>query len=525
MNRLFKNSLAAVLFIACLMILLMAAGCSTIPKDYPREESFALQSPDQTALGEAFAEAEETHPDASGYRLLTDGVNAFVARLALMEAAEETVDIQYYIYRMDTVGQMLSKSLIDAADRGVRIRLLLDDMEIGDNDFRFAVLASHPNIQMRIFNPFAGRSKFGMLWSILMSFDRINQRMHNKIFAVDNQLAIVGGRNIANEYFTVEPNQYFADLEVLATGPIVRQASASFDHFWNSVLSVPINVLMAKKPNEQDLVDLKRQFATTWQSDRAQAYRDRLQNSPFPETINQGQFDFIWAPAEVVYDSPDQIIRNGKENDQLTLLGAYLEPHFRQTRQELVLISPYMIPGDKGMFLFRQLSGRDVNLRILTNSLAASDMAAVYGAYAGYRKPILRLGAELYELKPGAGQEETDRQKPTSVGATLHAKTLVFDRDKVFIGSMNLDPRSVYLNTELGIIVNSKELATEIAQHFAQLTSPEASFRLSLDEGGDVVWTTTEQGAAVRYHRSPYVSLWDIFWADLVELLIPNSLL
>lgn len=506
-------------------VILLMAGCSSLPQDYPRERSEAYENPEKTSLGKAFAEDEKDHPDESGYHLLSDGVDAFVARLILIEAAQKTIDLQYYIYRFDIAGQMLTRHLLQAADRGVRVRLLVDDMEIDSSDFTFAVLASHPNVQVRIFNPFAGRTGLGRLWSILTSFERVNQRMHNKIFAVDNQLAVVGGRNIADPYFSVKTNQYFADLELLAVGPIVRKASASFDEFWNFELAFPANALIDERPTEEDRQKLTERLEKTWRQHKSHEYRQRLEKSSFRQKIDTHTLEFIWAPGKVVYDSPNQItVPEDVEIDQLTLLGAYLEPHFDNTDREFLLISPYLIPGERGMLLFQSLRDRGVTMKILTNSLAATDMAVVYGAYADYRRPILEMEIELYELKPHARTGEEKMYESSSVGATLHAKTLVFDKAEIFIGSMNFDPRSVYYNTELGLIVTSPLLTEQVREVFARRTSLEASLRLSLEDD-DLVWTTLEEGKKVRYGHSPYVGFWYILWSDLAELLVPNTLL
>lgn len=508
-----------------ILLLLLLGACSTIPRDYPRQATSALTTYEDTRLGRKFSRLEAAHPDKSGFYLLSDGVDAFIARLMLMEAAQRTLDIQYYIYRFDVAGQIFSQKLLDAADRGVRVRLLLDDLEIEENAFNFAVLASHPNIQVRFFNPLVGRSVFGLLWSMLIDFERVNQRMHNKIFAVDNQLAIVGGRNIADDYFSVEPNQYFADLDLLAVGPIVREASVSFDEFWNSELSIPAQVMVRQEVTSKDLEDLTNQLEDHWTMHEAHAYRKRLRQAGFNQGGSINHLEFVWAPARIFYDTPDKISRDGHEKDQVTLMQSQIEPHFDKAETEIRLISPYLIPGEEGMSLFRRVRQRGVNFSILTNSLAATDISAVYGAYADYRKPVLNLGIDLFELKPDTDRKAAEKDRISSVGATLHAKTIMFDHAEVFIGSMNLDPRSVYFNTELGLIITSPELTAQVRDLFDRLTRLESSLRLTLDEDGKLIWTTLEEGRKVTYDRSPYVSWWRIIWSDIFALLVPNSLL
>ena len=492
---------------------------------YPRTVTTALDNPEKTTLGRNFAPLERAHPKKSGYLLLSHGVDALVARLKLMDAAQKTIDVQYYLYRFDIAGKMFTQKLLDAADRGVRVRLLLDDMEIDDNDFRFAVLGSHPNIQVRFFNPFAGRSDLGRFWSVLVSFKRVNQRMHNKIFAVDNEVAIVGGRNIADAYFSVDANPYFSDLDLLAVGPIVREVSASFDDFWNSELAVPVSALVTRTPTEKDLKKFDNGLKKIWIKYKTHVYSKRLQKSDFNKRIENKALDLIWAPGRVLYDKPDRILHNGRREDRLSFFGSALEPYFENTSKELLLISPYLIPGKSGMALFRDLRRRGVKIRILTNSLAATDVAAVYGAYTDYRKAILRMGIDLFELKPNAKTEGVEAAHGSSVGATLHAKTMVFDRTKVFVGSMNLDLRSVYDNTELGLMVTSPQLCERVVKLFGQMTSPESSLRLSLGEDGETIWPTLDNGREVRYDHAPYVSFWKILWSDLAGFLTPDSLL
>jgi putative cardiolipin synthase len=413
-----------------------------------------------------------------------------------------------------------------AADRGVRVRLLLDDTTAMGKDAKIAVLASHPRIEVRVFNPSAGRSSSAWLFSAAADFDRINHRMHNKMFVADNQAGVVGGRNIGDEYFGAREGENFADLDLLAIGPVVQELSRSFDEFWNSEWAYPIEVLHTAKPDpaalEQGTAMLAAHRSDAGDSD----YAKRLRDSDLLQRLYKHELPLVWAPARIVYDRPEKAGSEGQPADDLKL-GPQLKTAVTEPRSEFLISSPYFIPGERGVASFRQLREKGVRVRIVTNSFAGNDVALVHSGYARYRKDLLKLGVELYELKPSlAAAPEQDRERFGSSGASLHAKAFIIDREQVFVGSLNLDPRSLDLNTELGFVVESRELADMLARQFDELVQPAYTYRLKLEPpDGDLVWVSEESGREVRYTRDPEVGFWRRFSTWFLSIFAPESLL
>ena len=509
-----------------IMLFVLLAGCASLPRDHPRESSRAWDQPQETKLGRALASDLEQHPGLSAFHLLASGMDAFVARMALADAAERTLDLQYYIFHNDFTGKLILDSVVRAAERGVRARLLIDDTTARGKDARIAVLASHPRIEVRVFNPSAGRSTLSWLFSAAADFDRINHRMHNKMFVADNQAGVVGGRNIGDEYFSAREDVNFADLDLLALGPVVNDLSRSFDEYWNSEWAYPIEALHEAGSDSADREKGREELAAHRQAAQDSDYAQRLRDSDLLKRLLEHDLPLVWAPAQVVADRPEKAASDGKPVEAAKL-GARLRPLVEAVRTELIISSPYFIPGKDGIRLFEQLRNKGVRVRIVTNSFAGNDVAIVHSGYAKYRKDLLKLGVELYELKPSlAAAPEKEQKSFGSSGASLHAKSFVFDREQVFVGSLNLDPRSVDLNTELGIIVESPELAKELAQKFEELIQPIFTYRLELDPSdGDLVWISEEDGKEARFTRDPGVGFWRRFSTGFLSLFAPESLL
>jgi len=507
-------------------LMLMLAGCASLPKDIVREPSYAWDRPQETQLGRALASDIEHNPGMSGFYLLGSGLDAFVARMALAGVAERTLDLQYYIFHDDLTGKLILDSILGAADRGVRVRILVDDTTAKGRDAGIAVLASHPRIQMRVFNPAAGRSSTAWFFSAAADFDRINHRMHNKMFVADNQAGVVGGRNIGDEYFSAREGVNFADLDLLAVGSVVQDLSRSFDEYWNSEWAYPIESLHTNKSDPAALDKGRDMLASHRSAAQDTEYANRLQESDLLKKLLARELPLAWAPAQVVYDKPEKA-GSGGDPDKTVRLGQQLVSAVTDVRSELIVSSPYFIPGENGITLFRQLRKQDVRVRILTNSFAANDVAVVHSGYAKYRKDLLKLGVELYEIKPTLVEASEQEQKHFgSSGASLHAKSFVFDRRQIFVGSLNLDPRSLYLNTELGIIVESPDLAEKLAQQFEVLLRPEYSYRLALDApDGGLVWISEENGKEVRFTRDPKVGFWRRFSTWFLSIFAPESML
>jgi putative cardiolipin synthase len=439
--------------------------------------------------------------ERSAFRLLPSGIDAFVARAVLIELAERTLDLQYYIFQPDRTGSLIIERLIAAADRGVRIRVLLDDWGTLDKkDESVASLDAHPNIEVRLFNPYTHRSGLYRLGELLTDFGRVNRRMHNKLFVADGVTTILGGRNIGDEYFGVAELD-FQDVDVLGAGPVARQATASFDTYWHSALAVPIAQLGKFAP-DPDFFPMAR----TELRDRCDGLRETIHSKALAEShlaaeLRADDLHVHWATARIVADPPEKITQP-EEGPYDAYLGSQISPYARATQSNLLVVSPYFVPGDGGVDFLGDRREAGVDVRVLTNSLAATDVWLVHAGYMKYRHPLLDRGIKLYELRPEAAGATRPRAAKAIIGssrASLHGKTFVFDRTSVFIGSLNLDPRSLQHNTEGGVLVCSPDLAAEVARLFEQWSSPAMAYEVTRGTNGGLLWKpggfTSEPGA------------------------------
>jgi putative cardiolipin synthase len=489
------------------MLALIFSGCASLPDNVARSESHALQDTSETTLGRQSHAAQQTHPGQSGFRPLRSGVDALLARIVLADAAQRSLDVQYYIWHDDLTGRIFANALLRAADRGVRVRVLLDDVGAQANDENLLSIDSHPNIEIRLFNPIASRTFRGI--SMLTDFSRVNRRMHNKAFVADNQAAILGGRNIGDEYFEASSEVAFGDLDVLTVGPVVENVSTAFDQFWNAPASYPITALLGRSEDSANLIALRAALAAYIEANRDSPYVTHAGNR-IAEEARSGQYGFYWGKAHLLYDDPAKISRAPDATE------GHLLPQFSgigsQIHQELLIVSPYFIPGKRGVAWLRGLVARGVRVTVLTNSLAATDVGAVHSGYQRYRDALLEGGVVLYELKPGAAQPAKTEKKSKGYGASrasLHAKSFVFDRRAVFIGSLNLDPRSVQLNTEIGVVCESAPLAGEIAGTLEQnLDSIAWRLERVADPSGNprIEWVERSETGERRYANEPEVS-------------------
>ena len=521
-----------------LLVVLLQAGCASLPTDYPRSASTALADTADTRLGQTSSRLLAGHPDLSGVLLLNRGTDAFLARLALAEVAQRSLDIQYYIWHGDTTGKVLAARVLHAAERGVRVRLLLDDIGTAADDRHLLALDSHPNIEVRLFNPIAARST--RMLGFMADFSRTNRRMHNKSFTADNQAMIVGGRNIGDEYFGARPDIEFADLDLLAIGPVVSEVSRQFDAYWNSPLAFPIAVLSQDRPSDEAIRQARAALREFVLAQKEGSYAQALKSSGLAEGLVEGSLAFNFAKVRVVADDPMKILKESTDNS--TRLLPKLLPEFEALDSELLLVSPYFVPGETGVDRLRSLVQRGVKVRVLTNSLASTDVPAVYAGYKRYRRALLEAGVELYELKPTAvhtakhdqpsGSRDAEA-KPSLAGsshASLHAKSMAFDRRALFVGSMNLDPRSVFTNTEIGVVVEHPGLVAQRVETIDRRL-PEISFRLELappagpDSTPGIEWVTPVDGQAMRYSREPMTHGWQRFKVWLYSLLPIEHLL
>ena len=503
---------------ACALILL--AGCVGLPQHVQKYASVALAAPEATGLGRSVGDAivrqadrRHANPDRnlSGIRLLVSGDEALASLLTLADRAERTLDIQYYIIHEDDSARLLLHHLRLAAARGVRVRVLVDDLNTAGEDRRFMHLSELANVQVRVFNPFPG-GRFATWTRFVASasdIPRINHRMHNKLFVADNAVAITGGRNIGDQYFTRDLHSNFIDLDVVAAGSIVPQLSASFDAFWNSKYAYPIASLAAPvhaEPVPRALEELAESGDSNWLAQELDA--DDLQLS--------------WVPATVLADRPGKIGSvAAADND---IMAADIESLMRSAQRELIIISPYFVPGPDGMALLRELTQRGVHILVLTNSLASTDSPLVHNGYSRYRVALLRLGVDLREVRPRLGQKRKRFHPFRSANASLHAKALVIDQKVVFIGSMNMDARSARTNSEIGIIIHSPVIARQVSSLLEDV-SADGSYKLELDRDDHVVWSSGKPGAERRWRTDPETTRWQRFLLEMLAPFAPEELL
>jgi putative cardiolipin synthase len=506
--------------LACALTIAVA-GCASLPGDVQRPVTTAFADTADTPLGRRIAPLAAEHPGLTGVVPLQSGREAFAVRVLLSQAAVRSIDAQYYIWHDDTTGGLLAQELRAAAERGVRVRLLLDDQNTKGLDALISVLDAHPNIEVRLFNPFANRAL--RLADFTGDFSRVNRRMHNKSFTVDNQFSVVGGRNIGDEYFGANnADAQYADLDALVTGAIVPDVSREFDAYWNSPSAYPAPSLIA--PAEAADIERERAaWATLADIPGAAKYLDAVRATPLVGQILAGTVDFQWAPARLVADDPSKVLHPPDRKD--LHMAAHLYEALGRPESELDLVSPYFVPTAEGTQALRSLADRGVKVRVLTNSLAATDVAPVYAGYAKYREPLLRGGnVLLYEMKrsPPEESEAADRAR-RGIGSSgnegLHAKTFGVDRRRIFVGSFNLDPRSARLNTEMGVVLDCPPLAEMLARAFDErIARDQYEVRLT-DDGEGVYWIERTETGETRYDVSPDTSVWKRMGAGFLSIL------
>ncbi len=460
------------------------------------EPSYVLpRGEDRTPLDHRISELSAGREGQTGLLMLSSNLDAYAARAYSARGAGRSLDLMYYIWKQDLTGRLLMAEAIAAADRGVRVRLLLDDIGAAADDPTLLALDSHALIEVRLFNPTRvreGRLTRGLEMA-LRAFS-VTRRMHNKAWIADGRLAIVGGRNIGDEYFDAGETTHFRDLDLLALGAVMDETEAMFDAYWNSPAALPVSAL--SNADDQPLVALKAQLRSLTDSAEAQPYRERLRRGvSLLGLINER---LHWSEeARLLSDPPEKVL--GREGDNV--LMAELAPLLGSARERLEISSPYFVPGDEGTAALVALAQRGVHITVLTNSLAATDVAAVHGGYAPYRRALLQGGVRLFELRPTAGATEFSLRG--SSNASLHTKAFTVDDRLGFVGSLNFDPRSVSLNTEMGIVFETPELIAEVRKLFALETTPAFSYRLQLDAQGRLQWHTEQDGAPVLHTREP----------------------
>ncbi|MGH8854845.1 MAG: phospholipase D family protein [Telluria sp.] len=480
-----------------------AYGCTALPPLGQRSASVALDDTDATPLGQAIAPLADAHPGRSGVLPLIDGRDAFAARVLLAHQAQRSLDVQYYIWRNDLTGTLMLDALRSAAARGVRVRLLLDDNNTDGLDPALAALDREPNAEVRLFNPF-GMRRWRSL-GYLTDFSRLNRRMHNKSFTADNQAAIVGGRNIGDEYFGAAGDMLFVDLDVLAVGPAVRAVSQDFDRYWNSASAYPVTVLVDPVATEAPAALAAHAAAVRAQPD-ARRYLEAIRTSPFIEQLAQRRLPLEWGVARLVSDDPAKVLDKANPDDRMALS---LKKLLGEPTKQLDLVSPYFVPTAEVARELGNIARNGVKVRVLTNSLDATDVAAVHAGYAKWRRQLVAAGVSLFELRRRWGAELPEKGKGSfgSSAASLHAKTFGVDGRCIYVGSFNMDPRSIDLNTEMGLVIDSPQLAGLLDQTLS-VGMPETSYEVRLDEKGRLYWLERSNGKVLRHDQEPGTTVW-----------------
>ncbi|MFO1313056.1 MAG: phospholipase D family protein [Burkholderiales bacterium] len=505
-----------VVSLLALVLATLVSGCASLPSLEGRTATTALTNTRDTALGRAVAPLTAANPGKTGVHAMLNGRDAFVARVVLAAAAEKSLDVQYYIWNGDVVGYLMFEALWQAAERGVRVRLLLDDNNTAGLDPTIAALDGHPNIEVRLYNPNVQRGARAL--NFLTDFTRVNHRMHNKSFTVDNQVAVVGGRNIGDEYFGAGTGVVFADFDVAIVGAAVPEVSQEFDTYWNSASAYPAAAFVGS-PGPEGTQALQARFAANRAVPDSLAYIAAVKESPLLRDITARNVEFEWTTAKVVYDDPAKTLNAEARKDDL-LFPMLLEMMGRP-EQRLDLVSPYFVPGENGTAALVAVATRGVRVRLLTNSLASSDESPVQAGYAKRRPDLLRAGVRIYELKPTAVKEVRERQRGfgSSSSSGLHAKTFAVDGSRIFVGSFNLDQRSLLLNTEMGIIIASPKLAGRLGDQFDSVI-PQLAYEVKLGaDGRSLQWIELTAQGEVRYDTEPGTNWFQRMGVEMMSIL------
>ncbi|MBE1208184.1 phospholipase D family protein [Aminobacter carboxidus] len=464
-----------------------------------RPSSALPTAEDETQFDRLVAPLLANHDHESGLALLSSNLHAFAIRAYTARHAQRSLDLQYYYWKDDLTGSLLAREILGAADRGVRVRLILDDINAKGYDPNYLALDSHPNIEVRLFNPSWARA-FGLQrgLELVLRAVRTTRRMHNKAWVADGRLAIVGGRNVGDAYFDASEEANFRDMDLLLVGPVVGQTEAIFDRFWNSEAVLPIRHVTGMARG--DLPALRKRLERTATTGLAEPYIHRVADES-RQWSSSGMGRLRWTgEATVASDPPEKASGSGQDSWLMTAI----RPILTSAKRELRIVSPYFIPGEAGTRELTTLARNGVEVTVLTNSLAATDVAAVHGAYVRYRKPLLENGVDIYELKPD--EDRTDMSLFGSKGASLHTKAFIADGEAGFVGSFNFDPRSAALNTEMGVLFRQAELAKEVEIVISAQTSPRSAFRLSL-HGDKLTWTDSAASGPRELSHEPQASL------------------
>ena len=507
----------------------LLAGCGSLPRNVGKTDTVALPPNPQSPLVK-IAERSSPSPEQTGVRLLPLGAYSLDTRLQLAQRAATSLDVQYYQLENDSTGRLLLAALRDASQRGVRVRLLVDDLYTQHSDPLLRGLAAFPNVEVRLFNPFCcnrGSGPGGRYTASIFDFGRLNHRMHNKLFIADGVMAVAGGRNIADEYFLRAHDANFIDIDAFVMGAVVRSMSAIFDRYWNSEVVYPIEAvgepLGDKTVRAKAFDDAIASHATMEPIELPST--DLLGYGPLSDDFDAGQLGLEWGTARAFADPPEKLLAmTPKIAFEMSVTNDVMMQVW-QAKDDLVLTSPYMIPGELGMQSFHNLQRDKVKVTVITNSLAATDEPLVHTGYSRYRARMLEAGVDLYELSPTRTQHTKRLGMFGSSLGRLHAKTAVIDKHIIFIGSMNLDPRSASTNTEFGMFIDSPALAKELLR-VINISKLEGAYRLRLEPGtSELQWLTTEEDKETVLGVEPESTFWLRVHNMLLGWFVPEQLL
>jgi putative cardiolipin synthase len=525
MRTLARSFLLPARLAAGVVIGLLCAACATVMPPSTVSTPPPRIGAESTLLARMSRSAIATHPGESGVYPLATGSQAFLARLVLADAAQSTLDLQYYLWNDDTTGQLMLDHAIAAADRGVRVRILLDDWGNGLDDDTLQVLAAHPNIHVRLFNP-TTRGGLSTLANLL-DYRRLSRRMHNKSMVADGHVAIVGGRNVGDEYFDAGDEFDYADLDVMAIGPVAGEVARQFDAYWDSQSSVPVASLLSEAAAEGSFAVLRARLAGSRDDLRASSYLAVVARDTLADELREGTVAWLWGTARALYDDPRKVLT--EPGTGTGHVAGALAPEFRSARHEVILVSPYLVPGRAGVAFLSSLEERGVAVRVLTNSLATTDVIAAHAGYARHREAMLEAGIELYETRPASSRTRQRRhlvglhEFGTSETGALHAKVYCLDRQAVFVGSFNFDPRSRQLNTELGVFIAIPMLAERLAAGFDEIAESLAwrvvRIPATIDQPARLEWVAKDGERDVRTAEEPGGDLWRQLRAFVMALL------
>jgi putative cardiolipin synthase len=497
-------------------------ACASLPDadQVAKSTSYALSDPAGTSLYESLQPLFASHPGQSGFLTLGAGEEAFISRLRLVAAAEKTLDFQYYIWHEDMTGAALHNQLLAAADRGVRVRILQDDLNTAGMDQTLRLLDAHDNVEVRLFNPFANREH--RIDDMATDAQRINHRMHNKTLTADAIATIFGGRNIGDEYFAANTEVMFGDMDALAVGPIAGEVSSQFDLYWNSEWVYPIATFYPDEPiGSAELAAFRKSSDARLAETRASRYADALRQFDLVRVDSVAELEFAWSDWVLAYDQPSKV--ETKEVSAATHLAPKLLEGLAATERDLLIVSPYFVPGEDFTQFLISLVDRGVRVRILTNSLLSNDVAAVHAGYIRYREELVAGGVEIYELRADAGRKPAAADKALeSEKTSLHAKFFVLDEERLWVGSYNLDGRSTIFNTELGAFFSSPEVARRLSEQFDE-DLLNFAFRVELDPSGDLQWSTVRNGEEERLDQEPDTDWWERTSTGIMSVIAPEK--